>query len=150
MHTPGYEGWTVSRYRQFPGPTPNGLPDSILRDLDRDGVDATMLFPNLSFFALYTDLHERSIAHARVYNDWLAESFLHRPEVFVPAAIVPVRDVASATAELQRVAALGFRTALIPTTPPPSTMPQTATSSSWEPDLSDKLPRCCWPSADFK
>lgn len=76
VHTPGYEGWTVSRYRQFPGPTPDGLPESILRDLDRDGVDATVLFPNLSFFALYTDVHERSIAHARVYNDWLAETYL--------------------------------------------------------------------------
>src|ERR1019366_6985926 len=76
VHTPGYEGWTVSRYRQFPGPTPDGHPESILRDLDRDGVDATMLFPNLSFFAPYTDVHERSIAHARVYNDWLAETYL--------------------------------------------------------------------------
>ena len=57
VHTPGYEGWTVSRYRQFPGPTPDGLPQSILRDLDRDGVDATMLFPNLSFFA---PIHRRS------------------------------------------------------------------------------------------
>ena len=36
VHTTGYEGWTVSRYRQFPGPTPDGLPSSILRDLDRD------------------------------------------------------------------------------------------------------------------
>jgi hypothetical protein len=56
VHTTGYEGWTVSRYRQFPGPTPDGLPQSILRDLDldldRDGVDATMLLPNLSYFAL--------------------------------------------------------------------------------------------------
>lgn len=76
VHTTGYEGWTVSRYRQFPGPAPDGLPESILRDLDRDGFDATMLFPNLSFFALYTDDHERSIAHARVYNDWLAETYL--------------------------------------------------------------------------
>jgi len=48
VHTPGYEGWTVSRYRQFPGPTPDGLPSSILRDMNRDGVDATMLFPNLA------------------------------------------------------------------------------------------------------
>ena len=64
VHTPGYEGWTVSRYRQFPGPTPDGLPTSILRDMDRDGVDATMMFPNLSFFALYTD-DPRALDRAR-------------------------------------------------------------------------------------
>ena len=39
------------------------------------------------------------MACAQVYNDWLAESFLHRPDVFIPAAVVPVRDVASAAAE---------------------------------------------------
>jgi predicted TIM-barrel fold metal-dependent hydrolase len=58
------------------------------------------------------------MACARVYNDWLAESFLHRPDVFIPAAVVPVRDVASATAEMERVANLGFKAAMIPTSPP--------------------------------
>ena len=38
--------------------------------------------------------------------------------MFVPAAVVPVRDVASATAELERVAQLGFKAAMIPTSAP--------------------------------
>jgi predicted TIM-barrel fold metal-dependent hydrolase len=54
----------------------------------------------------------------QVYNDWLAESFLHRPDVFIPAAVVPIRDVGSAMAELERVAGLGFKAAMIPTSPP--------------------------------
>jgi predicted TIM-barrel fold metal-dependent hydrolase len=58
------------------------------------------------------------MACAQVYNDWLAESFLHRPDVFIPAAVVPVRDVASAAAELERIANLGFKAAMIPTSPP--------------------------------
>src|SRR5260370_39466686 len=58
------------------------------------------------------------MAGAQVYNDWLAESFLARPDVFIPAAVVPVRDVASATAELERVAQLGFKAAMIPTSAP--------------------------------
>src|ERR671921_2995131 len=47
LHTPGYEGWTVSRYRQTSGRTPEGDPDVILEDMDVDGVDAQVLHPNL-------------------------------------------------------------------------------------------------------
>ena len=76
VHAPGYEGWTVSRYRQNTGPTPDWYPDQILRDMDRDGVDATVLFSNFALFATYTDNHEVALAHARVYNDWVAETYL--------------------------------------------------------------------------
>src|SRR6202046_3994997 len=71
VHAPGYEGWTVSRYRQNTGPTPDWYPDQILRDMDRDGADATVLFSNFALFATYTDDHEVALAHARVYNDWV-------------------------------------------------------------------------------
>ena len=45
LHTAGYEGWTVSRYRQTGGRTPEGDPDIILEDMDLDGVDVEILFP---------------------------------------------------------------------------------------------------------
>jgi hypothetical protein len=64
LHTPGFEGWTVSRYRQTKGRTPEGDPEIILEDMDADGVDAQVLHPNLSQFGLFTDHHEMSIAHA--------------------------------------------------------------------------------------
>ena len=43
LHTPGFEGWTVSRYRQTSGRTPEGDPEIILEDMDADGVDAQVL-----------------------------------------------------------------------------------------------------------
>jgi len=119
VHTPGYDGWTVSRYRQFPGPTPDGAPTSILRDMDRDGVDASMLFPNLSFFALYTDVHRRSIAHARVYNDWLAETYLPYSDRLRPAAAIPTTDVPDAVKEIERAVNLGLRALILPEIPQP-------------------------------
>src|SRR4051812_20492179 len=75
LHTPGYEGWTISRYRQTSGRTPEGDPELILEDMDADGVDAQVLHPNLSLFGLYSDDHELSMAHARVYNDYVVERF---------------------------------------------------------------------------
>ena len=119
VHTPGYDGWTVSRYRQFPGPTPDGAATSILRDMDRDGVDASMLYPNLSFFALYTDDHERSIAHARVYNDWIAETYLPHSDRLRPAAAIPTTDVPDAVREIERAVNLGLRALILPEHPQP-------------------------------
>src|SRR5215211_9560880 len=46
LHTPGFEGWTVSRYRQTQGRTPEGDPTMILEDLDFDGVDVGVMHPN--------------------------------------------------------------------------------------------------------
>ncbi len=89
-----------------------------LRDMALDGVVAEVIYPTFGLFIDMIPAADLQMACAQVYNDWLAESFLARPDVFIPAAVVPVRDVASATAELARVAELGFKAAMIPTSPP--------------------------------
>ncbi len=75
LHTPGFEGWTISRYRQTGGRMPEGDPEHILEDMALDGVDVQVMHPNLSLFGLYSDDHELSMAHARVYNDYVVERF---------------------------------------------------------------------------
>jgi predicted TIM-barrel fold metal-dependent hydrolase len=118
LHTPGFEGWTVSRYRQTGGRTPEGDPEMILEDMDVDGVDVQVMHPNLSLFGLYSDDHELSMAHARVYNDYIAERFSPFFSRLVPTAPVPITDVGDAVAEIERVAAMGSRAILLPATPP--------------------------------
>jgi predicted TIM-barrel fold metal-dependent hydrolase len=92
-----------------------------LADLARDGVAAEVVYPTLGLFIDMIPDPALQMACACVYNDWLAETFLVRPDVFVPVAVVPVRDVGAAVGELSRVAAMGFRAAMIPTTPPEGT-----------------------------
>ncbi|MBV9411356.1 MAG: amidohydrolase, partial [Acidimicrobiia bacterium] len=75
VRTPGFEGWTVSRYRHFDGSPHTGDPERMLEDMDLDGIDAQLMHPNRSLFALYSDDHELSIAHARVYNDYVLERY---------------------------------------------------------------------------
>jgi hypothetical protein len=118
LHTPGYEGWTISRYRQTSGRTPEGDPELIIEDLAEDGVDIGVMHPNLSLFGLYSDDHELSMAHARVYNDYIAERFRPHFDRLVPTAPVPITDIGDAVVEIERVAAAGFRAALLPATPP--------------------------------
>src|SRR6478752_6843282 len=118
LHTSGFEGWTVSRYRQTGGRMPEGDPEIILEDLTFDGVDVAVMHPNLSLFGLYSDDHELSIGHARVYNDYIAERFTPYFDRIAPTAPIPLTDVDDAVAEIERVAALGSRAILLPATPP--------------------------------
>ena len=118
LHTPGYEGWTTSHHHHHDGSSNTGDPDRILEDLDHDGIDSQVMHPNLSLFGLYSDHHELSIAHARVYNDYLIERFTPYFKRIKPTAPVPITDVRDAVAELERVAAAGFRGILLPAAPP--------------------------------
>jgi predicted TIM-barrel fold metal-dependent hydrolase len=118
LHTPGFEGWTISRYRQTEGRMPEGDPEQILDDMAIDGVDVQVMHPNLSLFGLYSDDHELSMAHARVYNDYVVERFAPYFDRLVPTAPIPITDVGDAVAEIERVAAAGFRAILLPATPP--------------------------------
>ncbi|HXY28631.1 MAG TPA: amidohydrolase family protein, partial [Acidimicrobiales bacterium] len=118
LHTPGFEGWTISRYRQTGGRMPEGDPETILEDMDLDGVDVAVMHPNLSLFGLYSDDHELSMAHARVYNDYIMERFTPHFDRLAPTAPVPLTDVGEAVAEIERAAAGGFRAILLPAVPP--------------------------------
>jgi predicted TIM-barrel fold metal-dependent hydrolase len=118
LHTSGFEGWTVSRYRQTNGRMPEGDPEMILEDMDFDGIDVQVMHPNLSLFGLYSDDHELSMAHARVYNDYLLERFSSYFHRLVPTAPIPITDVDDAVAEIERIAGTGLRALLLPATPP--------------------------------
>ena len=118
LHTIGFDGWTISKYRQHGGPTPDGDPAHILRDMDSDGVDASVFFPNLSLFVLFTDDHELSMAHARVWNDYLVERYLPHKDRMRPTAAIPLTDIPDAVAEIERVARLGLGAILLPEIPP--------------------------------
>jgi predicted TIM-barrel fold metal-dependent hydrolase len=118
LHTPGFEGWTVSRFRHHDGSPNTGDPDRIIEDMDVDGIDAQLMHPNLSLFGLYSDDHELSMAHARVYNDYVIERFTPYFGRLAPTAPIPLTNVEEAVAEIERVAAAGFRGILLPAVPP--------------------------------
>jgi predicted TIM-barrel fold metal-dependent hydrolase len=118
LHTPGFEGWTVSRFRHYDGTPNTGDPDRIVEDMDLDGIDAQFMHPNLSLFGLYSDDHELSMAHARVYTDYIIERFTPYFARLAPTAPVPITDVGDAVDQIERVAGAGFRGILLPAVPP--------------------------------
>jgi len=126
VRTPGFEGWTVSRYRHFDGTPHTGDPDRMIDDMDLDGIDAQLMHPNRSLFALYSDDHELSIEHARVYNDYVVERYTPYFGRIAPTAPIPLTDVGDAVAEIERATAAGFRALLLPAMAP---------LSYWSPEL---------------
>jgi len=81
-----------------------------LTDMDRMGVDKSVIFPTL--FGEYFPAVENpdlAMALARAYNDWIRDFCTEAPNRLFPAAILPLQDVGFAIQELHRVAALGFR-----------------------------------------
>ena len=85
-----------------------GDPHLRVKDMDRDGVQAEVLFGILGAATRLGD-HEAAAEMCRIYNDWLADFCRHAPERFIGLACLPYGDIAAAVGEIHRVAKLGLR-----------------------------------------
>ena len=82
-------------------------PEKRLADMNRDGVEASVMFPPI--FAMQVSEPELRNLTIQVYNDWAAEFAKAAPGRFLPVAkLSPVHPLA-ARDEVMRVARLGFK-----------------------------------------
>ena len=81
-------------------------PDLRLRDQDRDGVQAEVLYGILGATGRMND-PEATVEVMRVYNEWLADFCEARPERFAGLASIPNNPIDAAIAEVERVAKRG-------------------------------------------
>src|SRR5258706_6041468 len=101
------------------GMRPGGFdPDVRVKDLDADGVWGEVLYRTIGLFAFVIPDGELRLACAEVYNTWLAETFSATSSRFAGAAIIPIQDIAVAIGEIERVAALGLRSVMLPMNAP--------------------------------
>jgi len=83
-----------------------------LQDMDRDGVWVSVIY-GPSLFGLPIPDQELKAACWRAYNDWGSEFNAHAPDRLAVLPVLPTHDVAAAVTELERVAKLGHRGAII-------------------------------------
>jgi len=81
-------------------------PDLRLRDQDRDGVQAEVLYGILGATGRMND-PEATVEVMRIYNDWLADFCSTHPERFGGLASIPNNPIDAAIAEVERVAKRG-------------------------------------------
>lgn len=89
--------------------------DGWLDFLRETGIERSVLYPTYGLaYGKITDI-EWSVAYARAYNDWLAETYLQRSPRFEGMALIPMRDPQAAAAELRRaVGELGMVGTMLP------------------------------------
>ena len=89
-----------------------------LADLTLDGISAEIIYPN-SIFHIYSSPDPGyQLAAASMYNEWQMEVFGEHPEVFIPAAIIPMIDIPAAIKEAQRAVSHGYRSLSVPVVMP--------------------------------
>ncbi|HVH76401.1 MAG TPA: amidohydrolase family protein [Stellaceae bacterium] len=81
-------------------------PDLRLKDQDRDGVQAEVLYGILGAAMRIND-NEAAGEMLRIYNDWLADFCSRHPERYAGLASVPNHDTEAAVGEIERVARRG-------------------------------------------
>jgi predicted TIM-barrel fold metal-dependent hydrolase len=82
-------------------------------DMDYDGIDAEILFPNKGLTNWSSPDPALHVAMCRVYNDWAHELFGGSKRSFPTACVAP-GDIDACVAEIQRVAKLGFHAVTMP------------------------------------
>ncbi len=93
-----------------PGAQPRPTtPELRLQDLDRDGIDAEIIYGCLRVNDLIPDGERRAWAY-KLYNDWVAD-FARRadPNRVFPLAVIPNNDPQAAAAEVRRCAKMGLK-----------------------------------------
>jgi predicted TIM-barrel fold metal-dependent hydrolase len=96
----------VDMFGPYLGPDGTSIdPAGQLRAMDREGIDAAVLFPTIALSSPRTTSPDAAIAVRRAFNDWLHDFCAFDPARLKMNAIVPTHDVDAAVAEIQRAKA---------------------------------------------
>ena len=78
-------------------------PASNLHDMEREGIDLSVLFPTLGLYIMWRDNLDPDLSGAicRAYNSWLAEYCSHDTSRLRGVALIPLQDPARAVTELR-------------------------------------------------
>ncbi|WP_261566564.1 amidohydrolase family protein [Frankia gtarii] len=127
------------------GTRSTGAGDAVqrLREQDRDGLDAEVLFPPIFAVEALTGISdpEAYLAIVQGYNTYLAEAYCPvAPDRLIANGVIPARSIDSALAELERCAQLGLRTVTLSAFPNGSPHPKPEDDRFWEAALALGMP----------
>jgi len=92
-------------------------PDARLAAMDRDGVDAEVLYSEVSAFRAYGLVPGDWRPISRAFTDHLTEFASHDPNRLAVSYQVPIIDIPYAVGEVERLPALGARSVHLPNFP---------------------------------
>src|ERR1700730_15894546 len=92
-------------------------PVARLAAMDRDGVDAEVLYSEVSAFRAFGLVKGDWRPISRAFTDHLSDFAAHDPNRLAVSYQVPIIDISYAVAEVERLAALGARSVHLPNFP---------------------------------
>jgi len=99
----------------FSEPNPGAWdPARRIADMDALGIEQAVMFPTLfnEYFPL-VDNPDVAAVLASAYNDWVHDFGQAAPDRLFPAGVLPLQSMLHALRELDRVAAMGFRSVVL-------------------------------------
>jgi predicted TIM-barrel fold metal-dependent hydrolase len=93
-------------------------PAARIKDQDRDGVQAEVIYTSMGMPLYGLDDVELRVACFHAYNDWAVEYCSHNPKRLIPLGLITLEDIDAGVKELQRIAKKGMRGAMIWAEPP--------------------------------
>src|SRR5712691_7503236 len=88
-------------------------PAARIKDQDRDGVVAEVIYTSMGMPLYGLDDAEFRASCFRAYNDWAVEYCSHNPKRLLPLGLITLEDIQAGVQELQRIAKKGMRGAMI-------------------------------------
>ena len=85
-----------------------------IADMERDGIDAELIFPTVALMAARITDREAAIAHAHVWNDWVWDYLEGMRNKFIPTAFVPLTGFDELMVEMKRALDKGFTAIMLP------------------------------------
>ncbi|MYR06884.1 amidohydrolase family protein [Gordonia sp. SID5947] len=112
-------------------------PNARLKDMDIDGVEATLSFPSFPRFAgtvfLEGEDKELALLSVQAWNDYVLDEWCATdPDRLIPLVILPIWSIEESVKEIYRTAAKGARTISFPENPHPLGLPSFHTDH-WDP-----------------
>ena len=87
-----------------------GSPEKRVREQDQDGIDAEVLFSQISFVLRQAKEDDFYCELVRAYNEFLAEEYMAAaPDRLIPMGVIPISGVKDAVRELDHCAKIGLK-----------------------------------------
>jgi predicted TIM-barrel fold metal-dependent hydrolase len=88
-----------------------------LKDMDTDGVEAEVLYSEVSAFRYLADVEGATTEAVRAFNDALTDFANADPKRLVVSYQIPIHDIDVAAAEVERVVGIGAKSLQLPVFP---------------------------------
>jgi uncharacterized protein len=118
-----------------------GSPEQRLREQDQDGIEAEILFSQISFVLRQAKDDDLYLELVRAYNEFLAEEYMAAaPDRLICMGTIPITGVKDAVRELEHCAKLGLRGVKLDRFPSGRGYPTAEDDKFWAAAVDFKMP----------